>query len=104
VLAVRIVLGLYLTFILVSSAVGLLLVDYAAGIVPVQEMSAITVNRDISLISASSPFLPIQGLPEIVINSDGSITPETDLISRDGNVYTLTADIEGYVIELHAAT
>lgn len=32
-------------------------------------------------------------LPEIVIKSDGSITPETDLIKKTGNVYSLTANL-----------
>jgi len=32
-------------------------------------------------------------LPEIVIKSDGSITPETDLINKKGNVYSLTANL-----------
>ena len=33
-------------------------------------------------------------LPAITINSDGSISPQTELISRNGNAYTLTADIQ----------
>jgi hypothetical protein len=33
-------------------------------------------------------------LPAITINSDGSISPQTELISRNGNNYTLTADIQ----------
>ena len=32
-------------------------------------------------------------LPEIVINSNGTVTPETGYIHRAGNVYTLTANI-----------
>lgn len=32
----------------------------------------------------------MQSLPYITINSDGSVTPETAYINRDGNVYTLT--------------
>jgi hypothetical protein len=39
-------------------------------------------------------------VPIISINSDGSITPETDLISRNGNTYTLTADIDEYEISI----
>lgn len=37
-------------------------------------------------------------LPEITINTDGSITPETNMISVSGNIYTLTGNIEGYSI------
>ena len=32
-------------------------------------------------------------LPEIIINSNGTVTPETGYIHRAGNVYTLTANI-----------
>jgi hypothetical protein len=42
----------------------------------------------------------ITSLPKITINDDGSIIPETDIISRNGNTYTLTADVFGYVIEI----
>jgi hypothetical protein len=81
-------LGLSLIFsLLFSAAAGLLLVNSAVGIVPRSTM------------------------PAVVINSDGSITgrewdpqyrefeiPYTEFINRTGNVYTLTADIEGYAI------
>jgi hypothetical protein len=44
-------------------------------------------------------FIPeYEYLPEITINRDGSVTPETSVISRVGNVYTLTADVEGFSI------
>jgi hypothetical protein len=81
-------LGLSLLFYLLFSAASVLvLVNSAAGIVPRSTM------------------------PAIVINSDGSITgrewnpqyrefeiPYTEFINRTGNVYTLTADIEGYAV------
>jgi len=52
---------------------------------------AISVN-----LATASLFNPPY-LPELTINSDGSITgPE--FINRTGNVYTLTADIEGYAV------
>ena len=37
-------------------------------------------------------------LPEIVINADGTVTPETNMISVKGNSYTLTGNIDGYSI------
>jgi len=37
-------------------------------------------------------------LPAITINNDGSISPQTELISRDGNTYSLTANIQDYPI------
>jgi len=81
-------LGLSLIFsLLFSAASALVLVNSAAGIVPRSTM------------------------PAVVINSDGSITgrewnpqyrefeiPYTKFINRTGNVYTLTADIEGYAV------
>lgn len=46
-------------------------------------------------------FIPeYEYLPEITINRDGSVTPENSFISRVGNVYTLTADVEGYSIRI----
>jgi hypothetical protein len=42
-------------------------------------------------------------LPEITINRDGSVTPETSVINRVGNVYTLTADVEGYSIRIECS-
>ncbi|MEM2099654.1 MAG: NosD domain-containing protein [Candidatus Bathyarchaeia archaeon] len=44
-----------------------------------------------TLINPAAAFL--QSLPTITIHSDGAIEPKTDYIRRDGNVYTLTADI-----------
>ena len=37
-------------------------------------------------------------LPEIVINADGSVTPETNMITIRGNIYTLTRNVDGYSI------
>ena len=49
---------------------------------------------------AANPVVPVY-LPKITIDSDGSITPETNYITRSGNVYTLTADIiEEYSINI----
>ena len=39
-------------------------------------------------------------LPEIVINSNGSVTPETNLIKQIGLTYSLTADVDGYAIRI----
>jgi hypothetical protein len=43
-------------------------------------------------------ILPFEHAPNITINSDGSVTPEMGLISRNGNTYTLTANITNYQI------
>ena len=48
--------------------------------------------------SAKANGIPLTYLPEITINGDGSITPEIGIIVRNGNTYTLTADVFGYVI------
>jgi parallel beta-helix repeat protein len=42
--------------------------------------------------ATANPIAPLH-LPEIIINSNGTVTPETGYINRAGNVYTLTADI-----------
>lgn len=48
----------------------------------------------------ANPTLPIY-LPRITIKSDGSITPETSYISREGNTYALTANlIDEYSIDI----
>jgi hypothetical protein len=36
---------------------------------------------------------PVPPLPYIVIKSDGSIEPQTEYVTRNGNVYTLTSDL-----------
>jgi hypothetical protein len=72
--------GLTLAFaLLFSAAAGLLLADSA---------------------KAELPPNPLPYVPAIQINADGSITPETDLISRNGNTYTLTADVNGCKIQI----
>jgi hypothetical protein len=72
-LAVKIkVLGLVFIFLLMfSSALGLLFVDSA---------------------KANSLVL-FPDVPAITINHDGSVTPQTDLISQNGSTYTLTGDV-----------
>jgi hypothetical protein len=45
-------------------------------------------------------MLPAYYAPKITINSDGSITPETGLISQNGNTYTLTTNVTNYQINL----
>ena len=51
----------------------------------------------------ANSIIPLTYLPEITINSNGTITPETDLIKRTGFTYTLTGDVEGYVIHIMAS-
>jgi hypothetical protein len=48
------------------------------------------------VVPAEANFALINPGPKIVIASDGSITPSTQSIQRDGNNYFLTSDIEGY--------
>jgi hypothetical protein len=68
----------FVSALLFSVAAGLLLVDSAkANAIPY---------------SPPAPFFSI--------NADGSVTPETDLISRNGNVYALTADVNEYEIQI----
>ena len=43
------------------------------------------------------PHPPVR-LPEITINNDGSISTQTKFLSRNGNTYTLTANIQEYPI------
>jgi hypothetical protein len=45
-------------------------------------------------------ILPFQAAPTITINSDGGITPDIGLISRDGNTYTLTGNVTDYQINV----
>jgi hypothetical protein len=73
-------LGLCLILTLIFSAAGLTLVDSAGG-----------------------NAIPRKFLPQLTIKSDGSITPETGLISRDGNVYTLTADVEENAVTINCS-
>lgn len=45
------------------------------------------------LVDLAAAFIPGPvKLPEITINSDGSFSPQTDLISRNGSTYTLKAN------------
>ena len=54
---------------------------------------------------ATAGPLDHQYLPELTIKSDGSISvpQDSDLITRTGNVYTLTADIENYSVEIYCS-
>ena len=46
-------------------------------------------------ITRANPFSFAPSLPEILISSDGSVSPSTDIIKREGNTYYLTMDISG---------
>jgi hypothetical protein len=72
-------LSLSLILTLIFSAVGLIIVESAGNPIAYPE------------------------LPEMTIQSDGIITPETGLISRNGNVYTLTADVEDYAVRIECS-
>jgi hypothetical protein len=54
----------------------------------------------VEITTANNPgsWFPQEHYPTITINNDGSITPQTDLISREGNTYTLTANVTTYTI------
>ncbi|HLN89903.1 MAG TPA: hypothetical protein VK253_07540, partial [Candidatus Binatia bacterium] len=54
--------------------------------------------------SAKAQFGSIQHLPQITINKDGSITPQTAYINQTGNVYTLMADINStYFVKIECS-
>jgi hypothetical protein len=48
-------------------------------------------------VATANPFIY---LPIIVINSDGSVEPENDFIAKTGNIYTLTANLHNYVVNI----
>ncbi len=49
--------------------------------------------------SAKANFMPVPiPQPAIVINSDGTVSPASSPIERNGNIYTLATDITGYTI------
>jgi hypothetical protein len=48
-------------------------------------------------------IFPREHDPIITINSDGTITPQTDLISRNGTTYTLTANVSDYMITIECS-
>ncbi len=62
----------------------------------------ITAAASNAISSAKANAVPynITYLPRIIINSDGSLTNGTNIITRTGNTYTLTADVNGYAIEI----
>jgi hypothetical protein len=48
----------------------------------------------------ADPFPTHIYVPIICIKADGSIIPQTDLISRNGNTYTLTGNVNDYQIQI----
>ncbi len=70
----------FLIFALLSSAVTGLLID-----------------------PAKANGFPAPQTPIITIDGEGNITPQTDLISRNGNTYILTDDIEDYQINIECS-
>jgi hypothetical protein len=63
------------------------------------------------VVDLATALVDRQYLPELTIKSDGTITfyeqpppykesPAPELINRTGNVYTLTADVEGYAVRI----
>lgn len=47
---------------------------------------------------STNSYTPLPGYLVATIKADGSIEPVTSNISRNGNIYTLEADIEGYIV------
>jgi hypothetical protein len=84
------------------------IVTDARGVEPVKSKAARASFIMALLLSATGLTLvnlgvanPIWYLPNIVINSDGRVVPETEFIRQDGNVYTLTADLpQKYTIKI----
>jgi hypothetical protein len=54
-------------------------------------------------LATADPYVPPPPAPILGINSDGSVTPRPDLISRNGSYYTLTADVDEYQIHIAAS-
>jgi hypothetical protein len=54
---------------------------------------------------ADANFIGVfEGLPSIIIQSDGSVVPQTEYVTREGNVYTLTEDLQQtYVIAINCS-
>jgi hypothetical protein len=47
---------------------------------------------------------PMNYLPYIAIKSDGSVEPQTEYITRNGNVYTLTGDlVQSYAVKIQCS-
>jgi nitrous oxidase accessory protein NosD len=73
-----------------------------ASLVLVLLLSSVVGTCLVDLVKAN-PIAPLH-LPQITINSDGSISPANSYIYRTGNTYTLTADIvEEYSIEIRCS-
>lgn len=47
---------------------------------------------------STGTYIPLSGSLMTTIKADGSIEPESANISRNGNIYTLVADVEGYIV------
>ena len=66
-------------------------------------ISALSAYLLVNSVKANGFIPEYEYLPEITINHDGSVTPETSIIDRVGNVYSLTADVEGYSIRIECS-
>ena len=69
-------------FLLVSVATGLSLANFA--------------NADPKIFNRSH-------LPELAIKSDGTVNLDTGHITRIGNIYTLTGDVDGYAVVIECS-
>ncbi len=61
--------------------------------------SAVTITR-LSLLAKANPIPPPPDLQHIYIRSDGGIEPSTAPIQRNGEIYTLTNNINNYTIDV----
>ena len=55
--------------------------------------------------ATANPIGPgmLQQYPVITVNRDGSVTPQTDLISQNGTTYTLTGNVTDYGIAIECS-
>lgn len=71
----------------------MLLFSCVAGLLLVESAKANPVGQ----------LFPFKNAPFIIINSDGSITPDTGLISRSGSTYALTANVSDFTIAIECS-
>jgi pectate lyase len=72
----------------------------AAAFILALSFSALTNVMSVNYANANFMVTRLH-LPKIIINSNGTVTPETGYIQRTGNVYTLTANItQEYAVQI----
>jgi hypothetical protein len=56
-----------------------------------------------SVMGQNGSIVYFPSVPQITINADGTITPQTDKVSRSGNTYTLTEDLNGIQLTIECS-